>query len=43
MVDVIARIEAAVRRSVDAGGSERYDRRRRWWIDHYDEFATALL
>src|SRR6266545_4264754 len=55
MDDAIARIEAAVRRSVDAGdpnaveiwnrtgGSERYDRRRRWWTDHHDEFATALL
>ena len=53
--DAIDRIEAAVRRSVDAGdpntialwnrtgGSERYDRRRRWWADHRDSFATALL
>ena len=52
--DAIDRIEAAVRRSVDAGdanfiamwnrtgGSERYDRRRRWWTDHHDEFAAAL-
>src|SRR5215218_263098 len=51
--DAIARIEAAVRRSVDAGdpnsiatwngtgGSERYDRRRRWWTDHHDQFAAA--
>jgi aminoglycoside phosphotransferase (APT) family kinase protein len=51
----IARIEAAVRGSVRAGdpnaiamwnrtgGSERYDRRRRWWTDHQDEFAAALL
>lgn len=55
MNDAIARIEAAVRRSVDAGdpnfiamwnrtdGGERYDRRRRWWTDHHDEFAAALL
>jgi hypothetical protein len=55
MDDAIARIEAAVRRSVDAGdpnavemwnrtgGSERYDRRRRWWTHHHDRFAAALL
>jgi Phosphotransferase enzyme family len=55
MSDAIARIEAAVRRSVDAGdpnavelwnrtgGSERYDRRRRWWTDHLEQFAAALL
>ena len=42
------------RRSVDAGdpnavalwnrtgGGERYDRRRRWWTDHHDQFAAAL-
>jgi hypothetical protein len=54
MNDAIDRIEAAVRRSVDAGdrnsialwdrtgGPERYGRRRRWWIDHRDEFAAAL-
>jgi hypothetical protein len=52
--DAIERIEAAVRRSVDAGdpntiamwnrtgGSSRYDRRRRWWLDHHDRFAAAL-
>lgn len=52
--DAIARVEAAVRRSVDAGdtnaiamwvrtgGSERYDRRRRWWADHHDQFAAVL-
>jgi hypothetical protein len=52
--DAIARIEAAVRRRVDAGdanfvamwnrtgGSERYDRRRRWWTDHRDRFEAAL-
>ena len=53
--DAMAQIEAAVRRSVDAGdpnavdlwnrtgGSERYDRRHRWWMDHRDEFGTVLL
>ena len=52
--DAIERIEAAVRRSVDAGdpnsiamwnrtgGSERYQRRRRWWTDLHDQFAAAL-
>ena len=52
--DAIDRIEAAVRRSVDAGdpnavalwnrtgGRERYDRRRRWWMHHHDRFAAAL-
>jgi hypothetical protein len=55
MNDAAARIEAAARRTVDAGdqnavemwnwtgGSERYDRRRRWWTDHHDELAAALL
>jgi len=55
MTDAIARIEAAVRRRVDAGdpnviamwnrtgGSERYARRRRWWTDHHDGFTAALL
>lgn len=55
MNDAIARVEAAVHRSVDAGdpdsdamwnptgGSERYDRRRHWWTDHHDQFASALL
>lgn len=55
MDDAIARVEAAVRRSVDAGdanalamwnrtgGGERYARRRRWWSDHHDELATSLL
>jgi len=50
----IERVAAAVRRSVDAGdpnavalwkrtgGRERYDRRRRWWIEHHDQFAAAL-
>ena len=53
--DAIDRLEAAVRRRVAArdpnavemwkrtGGSERYDRRRRWWIDHHDQFADALI
>lgn len=54
MDDAIDRIEAAFRRSVDAGdpnaiailtrtGSiEKFDRRRRWWTDHRDQFAAAL-
>lgn len=54
MNDAIDRIEATVRRSVDTGapnaaavltrtgGMEKYDRRRRWWTDHHDEFAAAL-
>jgi hypothetical protein len=53
--DALARIEAAARRSIDAGdpntvarmdrtgGIEKYDRRRRWWSDHRDQFAAALL
>jgi Phosphotransferase enzyme family len=53
--DALDRIEAAARRGVDAGdpkaietcnrtgGIEKYDRRRRWWTDHHDEFAAALL
>ena len=53
--DAIDSIEAAVRRAVDAGdpnavamwdrtgGGDRYDRRRRWWVDHHDQFAAALL
>ena len=48
------RLQAAVQQAVDAGdanavaqwnrtgGRERYDRRRRWWDAHHDEFATAL-
>ena len=55
MNDAIDRLEAAVRHSVDAGepnavemwnrtgGSERYDRRRRWWTDHRKLFAAALF
>jgi hypothetical protein len=55
MNDAIDRVEAAVRRRVDAGdpnyvvmlnrtgGIEKYDRRRRWWTDHHDRFAAALL
>jgi hypothetical protein len=55
MNDAIDRVEAAVRGSVDAGdpnfiamvnrtgGIEKYDRRRRWWMDHYAQFAAALL
>jgi hypothetical protein len=52
--DAIDRVEAVVRRSVAAGdrnavelwnrtgGSDRYDRRRRWWTAHHDQFAAAL-
>jgi Phosphotransferase enzyme family len=55
MNDATDRLEAAVRRSVAAGdpvsvelwnrtgGGERYDRRRRWWTGHHDQFASALL
>ena len=54
MNDAIDRVEAVVRRRVDArdpnyiamlnrtGGIEKYDRRRRWWTHHHDEFAAAL-
>ena len=54
MDDAIARIEAAVRHSLDTGdpnaiatvnrtgGLEKYDRRRRWWTNHHEQFATAL-
>lgn len=54
-VDVaLDRIEAAVRRAVDAGdpgtvalwertgGGERFARRRRWWAAHRHRFAAAL-
>ena len=49
-----SRIEAAIRRSVDAGdpnakalwdrtgGGERFDRRRRWWAEHHGQFVAAL-
>jgi aminoglycoside phosphotransferase (APT) family kinase protein len=52
--DALDRIEAAVRRSVDAGDAgtialwertgrgERLARRRRWWSEHRDRFAAAL-
>jgi hypothetical protein len=55
MNDAIARVEGAVRRRVDAGdpnyvemwnrtdGNERYDRRRRWWTGHHEQFVAALL
>jgi aminoglycoside phosphotransferase (APT) family kinase protein len=55
MDDAMDRVEAAVRRRVDAGdptavamvtrtgGMEKYDRRRRWWADHHHRFAAALL
>lgn len=53
--DSIALGEQFVRRRVEAGdpnfvtmwhqmgGSQRFDRRRRWWADHRDHFAAALL
>lgn len=53
--DALDRIEAAARRSIEAGGPntvammnrrggiEKFDRRRRWWTAHHDEFAKALL
>jgi hypothetical protein len=52
--DAIDRIETTARRRIDTadpnavamlkstGGIEKYDRRRRWWTDHHDEFAAAL-
>ena len=55
MSDAMARIESAVRRAVEAGdpntiamwnrtgGDERYDRRRRWWADHHEALAAALV
>jgi hypothetical protein len=55
MNDAIERIETFARRTFDAGdpesvalvnrtgGVEKYDRRRRWWADHHDQFAAALL
>jgi aminoglycoside phosphotransferase (APT) family kinase protein len=54
MDDAIDVVEAAVRCSVErgdpnsvamwkrTGGGERYDRRRRWWSDHHDQFAEML-
>ena len=54
MDNAIDRIEAAALGSVDAGdpnavatlkrtgGLEKYDRRRRWWTDHHDQFAATL-
>ena len=52
--DAIEQVEVAVRRSVEegvpgavalwnrSGGSRRFDRRRRWWSDHREQFAAAL-
>lgn len=49
-----ARIEAAMRRALDAGdqnakalwdrtgGSERFDRRRQWWAEHHGQFEAAM-
>lgn len=54
MDDALDRIEDAARRKFDAGdpdaiatamrtgGFEKYDRRRRWWTDHRDDFVAAL-
>jgi Phosphotransferase enzyme family len=54
LAGTIARGGEFVRRRVDAGdpnfikmwddmgGMERFDRRRRWWAAHEDEFSTAL-
>jgi hypothetical protein len=54
MNDALARIEAAARRSIDSGdpnavammsrtgGIGKFDRRRRWWTAHFDQFAKAL-
>ena len=54
MDDAIDRIEELARRSVAAGdpdamevmnrigGVEKYERRRRWWTEHHEEFAVAL-
>ena len=48
-------IAASARRRVEArdpnaiemwnrtGGSERYERRRRWWADNHDAFTAALF
>lgn len=55
MNDALARIEATARRSIGTGdpntlammnrtgGIEKYNRRRRWWSAHHDQFAAALL
>lgn len=54
MDDALDRIEAVARRSVEVadptaaailartGGLEKYDRRRRWWAEHHDDFTAAL-
>jgi hypothetical protein len=55
MDDAIDRVEVAARRSFAGGdpkaaamlnrtgGIAKYDRRRRWWADHHDQFTSALL
>jgi len=55
MDDAIDRVEESARRSIEsgapnaiavaerAGGMQKYARRRRWWTDHRDDLATALL
>lgn len=52
--DAIDRVEGAARRQFDlaeasaadllarTGGIEKYDRRRRWWVQHRPSFAAAL-
>jgi hypothetical protein len=54
MEDAIDRIERAAWRIVEegdsravtmveqTGGIEKYERRRRWWTQHREEFAGAL-
>ena len=40
------RVEAGdpnfIRMWIDMGGTERFDRRRRWWAEHEEEFGKAL-
>jgi hypothetical protein len=55
MDDAIDRVEQAIRRRVETGdpnsvemwnrtgGRERYDRRRRWWEAHHEQFVAALV
>ena len=33
----------AVATSQRTGGMEKYDRRPRWWMDHHDRLAAALV
>ena len=55
MDDALGAIEAFARRRIEEGGAvaiemladthgiEKYERRRRWWLRHQDEFAAALV